>query len=243
MISTNAERAAMVLLKLGESAPSGMALKELASGLGEGKPAVHRTLAALARHGFVEQIGRGRYRLGPSVYALARREHSALERIQRWRPALMTLAQHFGHCIYLMGRAGLDAVVLDMHVGPAPVQALTSGIGGRLPLGVGPGSIAILSTLDADDRRLIMETNTPRYRERKVEPRLVERLVAGAVARGHARDLGDFVAGCGGIAVPVRERNGSCSTAITVAAPLAFLSEENIADILARLDRVIAERA
>jgi DNA-binding IclR family transcriptional regulator len=84
--SSNAERAAVVLLALGEAGLGGMALRDLAQTVGEAKPALHRTLTAMIRHGFVEQPqDRGNYRLGPAIFALSRRESSAAERVRRGR--------------------------------------------------------------------------------------------------------------------------------------------------------------
>jgi DNA-binding IclR family transcriptional regulator len=237
--SSNAERAARVLIALGAVGSAGIALKELAEQLGQAKPAVHRTLTALARHGFVETIVRGRYRLGPSIYGLARQESSALDRIRLWRPALMEMAARFGHAVYLIGRAGLDAVVLDMHVGQAPVQALTSGVGGRLPLGVGPGPVAILSTLDEASRAVVLRENEPRYHARGLATEHIRRLVGEAVEQGFACDRGDFLPDCGGVALPVRDGDGTAATAVTVAAPLTFLTEDRIRDIVQHVGGMI----
>jgi DNA-binding IclR family transcriptional regulator len=237
--SSNAERAALVLLALGEPGGAGVPLREIAERLSEAKPAVHRTLMALARHGFVETVGRGRYRLGPSIYALAHQETAATEKVQRWRPILMASALQFGHCTYLVSRAGMDAVVLDLDAGTAPVRALTNGIGGRLPLGFGPGPAAILSTLDPRSREFILESNAERYRQRGIDPTVIRHIVNEAATHGYARDLGDFLPDCGGIAMPIRERDGSGSAAITVATPLSYLSPERIEDIVAFLGEAI----
>lgn len=225
--SSNAERAAILLLTLGEAGPEGMALRELAVSLGEAKPAVHRTLVAMMRHGFVEQRqGRGSYRLGPAIYALSRREHSAGELVRQWRPVLIGLGQRLGCTTFLIVRAGLDAVVLDMHVGPMPIQLMSTGVGGRLPLGAGPGASAILSAQDEATREQVLVANHDRYPASGVTPELARRMVNEAVVRGYSRSLGDIHPGSGGVGVPIIGRDGSCSAAITASVADPALSAE-----------------
>ena len=42
-------------------------------------------------------------------------------------------------------RNGFDAVCLDRMEGPFPIRSFTGDIGGKVPLGIGQGSLAILS--------------------------------------------------------------------------------------------------
>lgn len=237
--TNNIERAALLLLRVGEAGPDGITLRQLADALDAEKPAVHRALTALARHGFVEKVRHGWYRLGSSIYALARRESGTLDGIRRWRPAVITLAEEFGHCVYLVGRAGLDVVVLDMQLGRAPIQALTNGIGGRLPIGIGPGSIAIISAAERDEQDEVLSANAARIRQAGHDPEHIVRLVRESSRRGYAIDVGDFIADCGGISFPTREATGLADMAITIAAPSSYLSEERIAEITARMNELI----
>jgi DNA-binding IclR family transcriptional regulator len=237
--SSNAERAARAMLAIGPCGAEGTSLSHLARELGETKPAVHRTLTALARYGFVEHHGRGRYRLGPAVFALAQLDGSVSDRLARWRPLLMETAARHGCTVYLLERAGMDAVVLDMHVGSAPLQALTSGVGARLPLGLGPGSTAILITLDATSRELILDRNTTAYEARGYSGAHIRAFVQDALARGYALDRALFVPECGGLALPIRDRSGHASASISVSSPASFLTEERVAVITAELQQAV----
>jgi DNA-binding IclR family transcriptional regulator len=238
--SSNAERAARVMIAIGAWGIDGVSLKLIAEELGEAKPAVHRTLTALARFGFVESRGRGRYRLGAAIFALAKLEGTATDRIARWRPIVTAIAARHGYTVYLLGRAGMDAVVLDMQMGGAPLQTLTRGVGARLPLGLGPGPAAILSTLDPATRELILDQNAANYEALGYKNAHIRRFVRDAVIRGYAFDRADFVADCGGVALPIRDRDGLASAAITVSAPLSYLTDERVAGIVAELQQAIA---
>ena len=230
-----------MLLVLGEAGSEGLALKDIAGRMGEQKPAVHRTLMALAKHGFVEQSqNRGDSRLRafdlraglPPRTRRRRRSH-------KWRTAVMALAGRLGHGVYLMERAGLDAVVLDMQMGTAPIQALTNGVGGRLPMGLGPGSAAARDAGRGHPRL------HPQGRSRPLRP---ARRRSGhsppdgrtAAETGYGLDLGEIVpSGMPATWRPDRERGGGTTTAISTAVPLSFLSPVNIDLVLREIRAVI----
>lgn len=242
MTANTVERAAEVLLKLGEGGVHGFGLMEIAGATGEARPTVHRTLCALVRHGFVERVGHGRYRLGSSIYGLARRESGAHDRVRRWRGALAALAEEFGHTTCLMSRAGLDAVVLDAHPGRGPVQAVTSGIGGRKPMGEGPGSIAILSLDPPDEQARIIAANAPRLRRHGLDPARIRGLVSQATRQGYALDLGELLNDCAGIALPILDRDGTVQMALSIVAPTPFFTPATVAKILARARVLVLNR-
>ncbi len=237
--SSNAERAARALLIVGRAGSQGLSLGDVAQALGEGKPGTHRTLTALSRYGFIEKQGHGRYRLGPAIFALAQLDGAVHDRLTHWRPLLAKTALRHGCTVYLLERAGFDMVVLDMNVGSAPLQALTSGIGDRLPLGLGPAAAAILITLDAPMRELILTHNAAGFVARGYGETHVRRFVAETLARGYALDRGKFVPECGGIALPIRNRNGQASAAISVSAPASFLTDQRVAEIVTELQAAI----
>lgn len=237
--SSNAERAARAMLAIGRAGTEGTPLGELARTLGEAKSALHRSLTALARFGFVEKRGYGRYRLGPAIFALAQLDGAVRDQVARWRPLLVEMASRHGCTVYLLKRAGFDAVVLDMRVGSAPLQALTSGVGDRLPLGLGPGAASLLLPLDAETRERILAGNVPAFVARGYSEGHVRRFVTATLARGYALDRAQFVPECGGIALPVRERNGEAVAAISVSAPVSFLTDERVAAIVTELEEAI----
>ncbi|HEY2132299.1 MAG TPA: helix-turn-helix domain-containing protein [Acetobacteraceae bacterium] len=238
--SSNAERGALVLLALGEAGIAGLALKDIAARTGNAKPALHRTLVALGRHGFVERAqGRGRYRLGPAIYALSRRQNSAREKVELWRPALREISDRLGFTTFFTERAGLDSIVLDLQMGSEPVQMLVDGVGGRLPLGTGPGSAAILARLDPPTRESILASNAQHYHRNGMDPASVRAMVTHAAATGFALSSGEIFAAFGGIGVAICDRDGSTTSAITASTLLVNLTPEVVARSVALIQDVI----
>ncbi|PSC04157.1 IclR family transcriptional regulator [Alsobacter soli] len=224
--STNAERAADILVVLGVAPDEGLSLSEIAARVGGAKPAAHRTLVALGSRGLVQPGTRkGFYRLGPALYALARSGNTAAA-VARWKPALVGVAARTGHSTYLLARAGLDAVCLDVETGPGPIQTLTSGVGGRVPLGLGPGSLAILSVLPPSLQDTLLAANAERFRQDgRISADGVRMALARMAKTGIAIDEGALIPGVAGLATGIVDPLLG-PVAISQALPAASLTAE-----------------
>jgi len=158
--SQNVTRAARLLLALGDAGGKGLPLSALAAIAGDAKPAVHRALMSLLETGFVVQNGRrGNYLLGPTIYALAHRTPSISDIVAGMRPKLLEITATTGLSSFLMMRAGLDTVCIDMQPGRILAPAMVEGIGGRVPLGVGVAGIVLLAHMDEGQRDYTLSAN------------------------------------------------------------------------------------
>lgn len=102
-----------------------------------------------------------------------------------YRPMLIGISAETGLSSYLMVRAGIDSVCIDVETGSAPVQALFDGIGGRLPLGVGLGGVSILAQMDERTRDKIIEVNAPRYPHWNVDGKTIRQEIAMLQQHGY----------------------------------------------------------
>jgi len=177
--SSNAERAAEILLLLGESGLEGVSLSRLAQDLKQGKSTIHRTLTALGKYGFVEQSGkRGSYRLGSSLFGLANKNPKLNDLVAYYRPKLVEICGQTGFSCYLMVRAGLDSVCVDFEIGSVPVPTLFDGVGGRLPLGVGHAGISMLAFMDEKSREQILTLNAAAYDKWQIDLATIRKEIA-----------------------------------------------------------------
>jgi DNA-binding IclR family transcriptional regulator len=231
--STNVERAAEILVHLGRAGVPGLSLQQLSEALGDAKSATRRSLVALSVRGFVETTGRrGQYRLGPAIYGLANRSSSTSELARRFRPAVMEVAARTGQSSFLLTRAGFDAICIDMHEGTSFVQTLTGGIGGRVPLGIGPGSLAIMLGIDAATRDAVIRQNAPRYGQYNgADVARVRDTLARAIAQGWCYDIGETYSDAGGVAVPIPVSPNDATASISIAIPAASLDPDRAAAI------------
>lgn len=139
-----------------------------------------------------------------------------------------------------MRRAGLDIVALHLEVGLAPLQARARTVGTRYPLGVGPSSICILSTLSKRERAYVFEANAARYRDLGHEVATIAAMVEQAGKDGHALDMAHFTPDVGAVAVPLRDRTGDAHSGLALTAPLTFFTPERTAEVIACLKELAA---
>ncbi|WP_172122001.1 IclR family transcriptional regulator C-terminal domain-containing protein [Devosia sp. 919] len=240
--SSNAERAGEILIHLGNAGIEGMSLQDLSLALNDAKSGTRRALVALSKRGFVEPAKRyGHYRIGPAVFGIANRTTSVSEMVRRYRPAVMEVAALTQQSSYLMVRAGFDAICVDMHEGTAFVQTLTGGIGGRVPLGIGPGTISILTLVDTASIANVLDQNEERYAQYNHANRAkVERELARARTLGFSYDIGETYPDAGGVAVPIRLSQGVTAAAVSIAIPASLLSPAKASEIAAMIRSAIA---
>jgi DNA-binding IclR family transcriptional regulator len=105
-----------------------------------------------------------------------------------------------------MARFNHDSVCLDRRDGECIVPTLTGSIGGSVPIGVGPGSIAMLAFLDEDEQDFIIRANMGRYTPYKnLNMEKIRALIAATRDRGYAIDDGELIPGIAGVAVPIMQ--------------------------------------
>jgi DNA-binding IclR family transcriptional regulator len=209
------DRAAELLRLLSESGGDGVGLSFLAQGAGLTVPTAHRILAALAKHGLVaKDTGGRRYRLGMSLFVLGSRAADTVGVRARCRATLAQLCAETGDTVFLMVRQGFRSICVDRCDGNHVIQTISGGIGGGAPLGVGPGSQAILAFLEDEEARAILDRNGSLYdgyQGHSLE--IVRRALADTRRLGYALDVNGIIPGVSGIAVPIRPADGSTPSA------------------------------
>ena len=238
--SSNVERAVDVMLALGDAGPDGVSLREICKKVAANNPAVHRTLAALLKKGFCQHADKhGHYRLGPAIHLLAKRNDRLEHQVSRLRPGATEFARRTGFTVYMMARAGLDAICTEM-ISRISRQHFTLVIGGRVPLGVAAGSLAIMSTLPRKTQEEILAANAERYATypalRKADVNVIGAALEEAMARGFAVNMGYYLPGEGGLGLPIRkEPDGIADLAVSFNAPIEMMTERWMAEIIDEL--------
>ncbi len=154
------------------------------------------------------------------------------------RPALLRLCASLGDTIFLLVKSSFDAVCLDICEGPFPIRSFTGDIGGRVALGVGQGSLAILAFLPEAEREEIIRFNVPRIRGYGVLDEVYLRTEIERVRQlGYAGRNSGVLDGMAGVAVPILDRAGVAVAALSVGTLAARLSDDRLPMVVELLRR------
>lgn len=212
-------RAAAILRVLAGHVGEGARLSEIAVSTGLHKATAHRLLAALKEQGLVDKsTDTHRYHLGLELFLLGSSASNRFSIRDIARASLQRLAEQTGDTVYLFVRSGMDALCVDRVEGHFPIRTLSLDIGGRRPLGVSSGSLALLAALGDDEVEQVLTANGERYARFGCRPDDVARMVSATRRDGHAISDGMVVPGMCAVAVAVRDRSGLPVAAITVGA-------------------------
>jgi DNA-binding IclR family transcriptional regulator len=215
---SSARRTLIVLKALSAADGAGMRLIDVAKIVGCNQPTAHRAMQDLVAEGFVEQVAGGkRYRLSLDFFVLAARAGRSDGLRELARPALLRLSSTLTDTIFLLVRSGYDAVCLDRVEGPFPIRSFTGDIGGKVPLGIGQGSTAILAHLPEAEREAVIRFNMPRLLDRSHLDETSFRLVlVKAREQGFVSFNAGLIPGMAGVAVPVCDASGTAVAALSV---------------------------
>jgi DNA-binding IclR family transcriptional regulator len=237
--SGSVQRAFAILRALGETQAKGGRVTHIAKATGLTQATTHRLLQSLVAERVVEQDGSTKlYRLSIDFFALAAQAGNAMDLRALCRPSLLRLCASLGDTIFLLVRSNFDAVCLDRSEGPFPIRSFTGDIGGRVALGVGQGSLAILAFLPDAEREEVIRYNLPRVREVGMLDEVYLRTEIDKVRElGYAGRNTGLLEGMAGVGVPVLDREGRAVAALSVGTISARLSADRLPTVVELLKR------
>ena len=211
-------RALMIVRILSQAGADGLRLKDVAAAAGCGPSTAHRALRDLIAEGFVEQVAEGnRYRLALDFFILAAGVGQREGLRDLARPCLLRLSVTLNDTVFLLVRHGYDAVCLDRVEGPFPIRSFTGDIGGRVPLGIGQASLAILAHLPEAERDAVIAFNIPRMRDSGfLDEADLRSAISAAREQGWVITHGEIEPNTYGLAVPVHRPPPSPPTCINL---------------------------
>ena len=143
--------------------------------------------------------------------------------------------------MFLLARSGFDAICLDRSEGPFPIRTFTGDIGGRVALGVGQGSLAILAFLPEEERDTVIQYNLPRLKDFHLYDEVFLRSeVQNVRALGYAGRNTGVLQGMAGVAVPILDRDGRAVAALSVATVSDRLGPDRLPTVVDMLKREAA---
>ena len=226
------ERALLLVREIAAHNRTGSRLLDLATRTGLQRPTVHRMLRCLTLENMVQQDpGTHRYFLGPMVFELGLTAAPRFNLRDICHPAMSRIAEATGDTVFLTQRSGLDAVCVDRREGSFPIKTFTLEVGMRRPLGVGTGSLAILSALGDDEVRQVIDSNTPRLPEYGLTAASLLTQVKRAQKLGYAVREMPSLAGVRSIGMTLHNQSGIAFAALSISAISSRMNEKRIGEL------------
>jgi DNA-binding IclR family transcriptional regulator len=226
------ERALLLLREIAAHNRAGSRLLDLATRTGLQRPTVHRMLKCLTLEGMVQQDpDTHRYYLGSMVFELGLTAAPRFNLRDICHPSMTRIAEATGDTVFLTQRSGLDAVCVDRHEGTFPIKTFTLEVGMRRPLGVGTGSLAILSALTEEEVKNVIASNTPRLADWGLTPTSLLAQVKRAQKSGYAVREMPTLAGVRSIGQAVHNHSGVAFAALSVSAISSRMTEKRLNEL------------
>jgi len=226
------ERALTLLREIAAHNRGGSRLLDLATRTSLQRPTVHRMLKCLAAENMVQQDADShRYFLGPMVFELGLTAAPRFNLREICQPALTRIAEATGDTVFLTHRSGLDSVCLDRREGTFPIKTFTLEIGMRRPLGVGTGSLAILSALPEEEIQRVVNSNSGRLPEYGLTSGALLAQVKRSQKLGFALREVPGLAGVRSVGQTLRNQSGIAFAALSVSTITSRMSEKRATEV------------
>jgi DNA-binding IclR family transcriptional regulator len=215
-----------------------LSLSEIADRLTLPRSSVHRLLAALLTHGFVERDPTTRrYRLGIRLFEIGstaiheRGLHSAAH------PVLETLATATGETCHLAVLSGAEAVYVYKIDGSSNFS-MTSRVGGRAPCHATSIGKVLMAWAGPELLRVVVSAGLPPHtRHTLARAADLEAELERVRAQGYALDMEEYEEGLRCAAAPVRDHAGRVVAAIGIAGPSHRLTDETLPQLIPSVTR------
>jgi DNA-binding IclR family transcriptional regulator len=240
-MDTAVDKAFIVLNSL-EKVRNGRSLAEISADTGIPKPTVHRLLATMERHGYVQQYPSGRYALGMRVVALGLFAAGSSTLLSVGRPILDRLVLQCGETVHLGILQGASLLYVDrrepedatvrLAALPSPLTSLHASASGKVLLAFGDDGL-FQSVVAAGLTRYTSHTIT--------EAAGLREEIAGIRAQGFAVNEQERFVGVRAVGFPIWHRSGSLIGAISAAGPIQRVDDRKLDELKVQLLKAARE--
>jgi DNA-binding IclR family transcriptional regulator len=213
------QRAIAIIRTVAKYESRGCNLKTIANELDLHVATAHRILGVLAGEGFIiHDRGTKFYHIGLELINLTIDSYFAYL-LEYFRSTLKGIAQKTEDTVFLIIRSGYEALCIDRVEGTFPIRALTVDVGGRVPLGIGAGALALLSFISDKETQAIISAIDGRYTEfGNLKADDIRARVKTTRKLGYALSSSSRISGTTGVGLPIYDSKGNILAAISVAA-------------------------
>lgn len=232
------ERAVDMLHHVAGCGGGGATVEELLVASGLTRPTLYRLLTNMKSLGLLRQpVSRGRYYLGYELISLGSQAGNSSGLRDLARPALLKLSLQYDDTFFLFIRDGYYALCLEMQDGNQEVDCYSRTVGGRILMGVGQASIALLGGMSREERSKVINHNKHRLaRDFQLDIKRVRRQAAKADHYGYAYSAGgkkleEFT----GVAVQIKNSNSEVIGALSCCTTIKLMTRKHRAELISSM--------
>lgn len=228
------ERAMLTLRVVAQSGPLGAKLADVSEATGLSRSTAHRFLGALTQTGMLDQdAASGAYYLGMELSYFGAIAANRFGQVDVAHPSLTRLTELTGDTVYMSVRKDYEAICIERFEGDFPIKTLTLNVGDRRPLGVGAGSLALLSFQPDDFVSRAIDVNSMVIKAKwNFSVADITGFVEETRRTGFAYNPGHVAHGMTAVGVPIFGAKGDAVAAIGVGAITDRMGPERRARIL-----------
>ncbi len=244
--NTTADRAIDILLLFTERQPVLTAI-EVAENLGMSPSTTYRYLTSLRASGLIEEgETNGEFRLGPTVFQLARIARKGLGLSEIALPVMRDLVAQTGESALLTRRSGPHVVCIERVESPHSVR-LSYERGHVLPLHAGASAKVILAYLKPSEIDTVLNGKPlPRYTQHTVtDPDILRSQLNAIRVAGYVVSDEEVDMGVRGVAAPILDSGGQVLAGVSIAGPAFRLNDTLLPTVIAEVShaaQVISHR-
>lgn len=215
------DRALNILEAMADVSQS-MHLRELASKVGLNPSTVHRLLATLQKHDFVEQDERSCYKLGMKLYTIGKAATYALDINELARPIMQDLLDRYNETVNLAILDHGEVVYVDqLESNNIVIVRMFARVGNRGPAYCTGSGKVLLAGLNEDElNKYLNNTELQAFTGNTItDPTILIAELEKVKRNDYALDLGERDDGVGCVAAPVKNREGKTVAALSVSGP------------------------
>ncbi len=230
------QRAVQIINLIASYSVDGLRVVDVADMLKISRPTAHRIIQALVEQGWLLRKAY-RYYLGHGLFELGLTAAPQFKLRDLCQPSLDRIARRTKHIAFLTIRSGRDAISIARSKG-RQVDLVALQIGVHRPLGIGAGSLSLLSSLpDAEVEQIVM-ANARRLRAfAEVNTNMLLESVRLCRQQGFASHDERLLKGVSGVAVPITDNSGLILGALSISALVSRIDQEALYEIVAKLRR------
>lgn len=223
-----------------------MGISDISGRLGLNKSTIFNITHTLIDLHVLENQGNGKFTFGTRFYILANMARRQSTLLQLARPYLEQINQKTNLSAFLGLRSDCQAILIDK-IDSAHGIKVSSEIGTQMPPLAGAGVKAMLCQLpDETVDEILGRTELKRYTPHSIiDKGAYKEEICEARKQGIAYDLGEYVEGMIGFAVPINANGGDVQAAIWAAGLTSQVSDSSLPllkDLLVGISREIRYR-